>query len=73
VILVGTDKGLCGALNTNLFREAVRFDPATTLFITAGKRQSQFIARTHRQLAAEFYLHGLAANGRSPADCQLCS
>jgi F-type H+-transporting ATPase subunit gamma len=54
VILVGTDKGLCGALNTNLFREAVRFDPATTLFITAGKRQSQFIARTHRQLAAEF-------------------
>jgi F-type H+-transporting ATPase subunit gamma len=54
VILVGTDKGLCGALNTNLFREAVRFDPATTVFITAGKRQSQFIARTHRQLAAEF-------------------
>jgi F-type H+-transporting ATPase subunit gamma len=54
VIIVGTDKGLCGALNTNLFREAVRFDPATTLFITAGKRQSQFIARTHRQLAAEF-------------------
>src|SRR6201982_2218423 len=54
VILVGTDKGLCGALNTNLFREAVRFEPATPLFITAGKRQSQFIARTHRQLAAEF-------------------
>ncbi len=54
VILIGTDKGLCGALNTNLFREAARFDPATTVFITAGKRESQFIARTHRQLAAEF-------------------
>jgi len=54
VILIGTDKGLCGSLNTNLFREAARFDPATTVFITAGKRESQFIARTHRQLAAEF-------------------
>jgi F-type H+-transporting ATPase subunit gamma len=54
VILVGTDKGLCGSLNTNLFRMAAQFDPATTLFITAGKRAAQFIARTHRQLAAEF-------------------
>ena len=54
VILVGTDKGLCGALNTNLFRVAAEFDPATTVFITAGKRAAQFIARTRRHLAAEF-------------------
>ena len=54
VILVGTDKGLCGALNTNLFRVAAQFDPATTLFITAGKRAAQFIALTRRHLAAEF-------------------
>ena len=54
VILVGTDKGLCGALNTNLFRVAQQFDPATTVFITVGKRSAQFIARTRRQLAAEF-------------------
>ena len=54
VILVGTDKGLCGALNTNVFRLAAQFDPATTLFITAGKRASQFVAHTRRQLVAEF-------------------
>ena len=54
VILFGTDKGLCGALNSNLFRLAAQFDPATTLFITAGKRAAQFIALTRRQLAAEF-------------------
>ena len=54
VILVGTDKGLCGALNTNLFREAAQLDPATTVFIAAGKRAAQFIVQTHRQLAAEF-------------------
>ena len=54
VILVGTDKGLCGALNSNLFRLVGQFDPATTLFIAAGKRAAQFIARTGRQLVAEF-------------------
>src|SRR5215471_14197773 len=36
VILVAGDKGLCGALNSNLFRVASKFDPQDTLFITAG-------------------------------------
>src|SRR5438034_3089525 len=54
VIVVSTDKGLCGALNSNLLREAARFDKQTTVFITAGRKGSQFIARTKRQLAAEF-------------------
>jgi F-type H+-transporting ATPase subunit gamma len=54
VILVAADKGLCGALNTNVFRLASQFDQATTLFITAGRRASQFVARTRRELAAEF-------------------
>ncbi len=54
VIIVGTDKGLCGALNSNLLREAAKFDKETTIYITAGRKASQFIARTKRQLAAEF-------------------
>ena len=54
IILVGSDKGLCGALNSNLFRVAGRLDPHTTLFIAAGRKAAQFIARTRRQLAAEF-------------------
>jgi F-type H+-transporting ATPase subunit gamma len=54
VVLVGTDKGLCGALNTNLFRMAAQFDPATTVFIAVGKRAAAFLARTRRHLAAEF-------------------
>ena len=54
VILVSTDKGLCGALNSNLFRSAGEFDPATTKFIAVGKRAAQFIAHTGRQLVAEF-------------------
>jgi len=54
VILVAADKGLCGALNSNVLRVAAQYDPATTVFITAGKRAAQFVARSGRQLAAEF-------------------
>jgi len=54
VIIVAADKGLCGPLNTNVFRLASQFDPATTVFITAGRRAAQFVARTKRQLAGEF-------------------
>ena len=54
VILVSTDKGLCGALNSNLLREAAKFDKATTLYICAGRKGSQFIVRTKRTLSAEF-------------------
>src|SRR5258706_9309351 len=48
VIVVSTDKGLCGALNSNLLREAARFEKESTVFITAGRKASQFIARTKR-------------------------
>jgi F-type H+-transporting ATPase subunit gamma len=54
VVLVAADKGLCGALNTNVFRVASQFDQGTTVFITAGRKAAQFVARTGRQLAAEF-------------------
>jgi F-type H+-transporting ATPase subunit gamma len=54
VVIVSTDKGLCGALNSNLMREAAQFDKNHTLFISAGRKASQFVARTKRQLAAEF-------------------
>jgi F-type H+-transporting ATPase subunit gamma len=54
VILAGTDRGLCGALNANLFRQAAEFDPASTVFIALGKRAAQYVARTRRQLVAEF-------------------
>jgi F-type H+-transporting ATPase subunit gamma len=54
VVLISTDKGLCGALNTNLLREAAKFDKETTVFICAGKKAAQWAARTRRKIAAEF-------------------
>jgi F-type H+-transporting ATPase subunit gamma len=54
VILVAADKGLCGALNTNVFRVASQYPVESTVFITAGRKAAQFVARTRRKLAAEF-------------------
>jgi F-type H+-transporting ATPase subunit gamma len=54
VVLVASDKGLCGALNSNLFRLAGRYDPKMTVFITAGRKAAQFVARTRRTLVADF-------------------
>src|SRR5258708_3937286 len=57
VILVSTDKGLCGSLNSNLFRLASQFDPATTLYITVGKRAAQVLFEPSPQ-AVLAYLFG---------------
>ena len=56
VIVLSTDKGLAGALNTNLLREAARFDAAKTGYIAAGRKARQFLARTKRELLADFEL-----------------
>jgi F-type H+-transporting ATPase subunit gamma len=54
VILVAADKGLCGALNANVFRLAGEFDPGSTVFITAGRKAAQFVVGTRRTLVADF-------------------
>ena len=56
VILVSTDKGLCGALNTNLLREAAKFDPEKTVFVTAGRKGAQWAVRSKRNVLADFQL-----------------
>ena len=56
VLLVATDKGLCGALNTNLFREAAKFDVNNTDFVVVGRKGAQFVARSQRKMLAEFDL-----------------
>ena len=56
VVLLSTDKGLCGGLNTNLFREVTNFDPKTTKFISVGRKGTVFLARTKRNMIADFPL-----------------
>ncbi len=54
VLLISTDKGLCGALNTNLFREITQYTPETTLFVSIGRKGKAFLARMKHNLVADF-------------------
>jgi F-type H+-transporting ATPase subunit gamma len=56
IVILSTDKGLAGALNTNLFREAIKFDPEKALYVTSGAKARQFVVRTRRELLADFPL-----------------
>ncbi|KAB2643550.1 MAG: ATP synthase F1 subunit gamma [Verrucomicrobia bacterium] len=56
VILLTSDKGLCGALNTNVLRDASLLDTSTTLFVAVGRKGASFLARTGRQMIADFTL-----------------
>src|SRR5581483_3548757 len=54
VVIVSSDRGLCGGLNSNLMREVAKLDKSKVAFVCAGKKGAQFVARTKRNLAAEF-------------------
>jgi len=55
VILLSTDKSLCGALNTNLFRLLLSSGITSgTAFYTVGKKGRNFVARSGRNLLADF-------------------
>jgi len=55
VVVISTDKGLCGALNTNLFR-AISEIKDEAAFIAVGNRAARFLARTKRELLCTFHL-----------------
>lgn len=54
VLVISTNRGLCGPLNSNLFRELSKLDKANTKFVTIGRKARQFVSRTGRQLMADF-------------------
>jgi F-type H+-transporting ATPase subunit gamma len=56
LLIISTDKGLAGALNTNLFREAAKFEPEKTVYVVSGRKARQFVARTKREFLADFEL-----------------
>ena len=53
IIVVSTDKGLCGGLNSNLFRELPSREESVK-YITVGRKAAQFISRSGRDLSADF-------------------
>jgi len=56
ILIFSTDKGLCGPLNANLFRELGEVDREKSAFAVSGRKAVQFITRTRRNLTADFAL-----------------
>ena len=54
VIVVSTDRGLCGGLNTNLFKEVLTQCPADADYLTIGGKLNPQFARVGRKLVASF-------------------
>ena len=53
ILLVTTDKGLCGPLNANLFKLVTEIrTPAK--YVAIGRKGAQFLARTKRDVLADF-------------------
>jgi len=57
ILLISTDRGLCGALNSNLFRHLTRNQKKEECrYFAIGRKAVQFLSHTGRELAADFEL-----------------
>jgi F-type H+-transporting ATPase subunit gamma len=56
ILLVTTDKGLCGPLNANLFK-LVQDVKTPAKFYSIGRKGTQFLGRTKRPMVADFQVH----------------
>ncbi len=55
VLVIATDKGLCGALNTNLLKKLVNASIEGEVdYVTIGRKASQGLARLRKNLIADF-------------------
>jgi F-type H+-transporting ATPase subunit gamma len=56
ILLITTDKGLCGPLNANLFKLVTEIrTPAK--YYSIGRKGTQFLGRTKRAMVADFQVH----------------
>lgn len=55
ILLITTDKGLCGPLNANLFKLVAEVKTPAKYF-SIGRKGSQFLARVKRDLVADFHV-----------------
>ena len=53
ILLVTTDKGLCGPLNGNLFKLVTEVKTPAK-YVAIGRKGAQFLARTRRDVVADF-------------------
>jgi F-type H+-transporting ATPase subunit gamma len=56
VLVLTSEKGLCGPLNTNLLRDVLRADAPDRVYVSVGRKGRQTLARLKKNLLADFEL-----------------
>lgn len=55
IVIVTSNRGLCGGYNVNVFREIGKLNPNIQYdFVTIGKKAREFVTRTGGNLIADF-------------------
>jgi F-type H+-transporting ATPase subunit gamma len=56
VVVLTSEKGLCGPLNTNLLRDVLRTDSPDRVYVSVGRKGRQALVRLKKNLLADFEL-----------------
>ena len=56
VVVLTSEKGLCGPLNTNLLRDVLRADEPNRVYVSVGRKGRQVLTRLKKNLLADFEL-----------------
>jgi len=56
VVVLTSEKGLCGPLNTNLLRDVLKNDGAGKVYVSVGRKGRQVLVRLKKNLLADFEL-----------------
>ncbi len=56
IVIISTDRGLAGSLNTNLFRSTLKFidEYPNAILVTIGKKAREFALKTGKKIVGEF-------------------
>ncbi len=54
ILVIGTDKGLCGTLNQNLYKQIHLLHPQESRFIVVGNKPMQYLSRMHCNVLGQF-------------------
>ncbi|MDR1458032.1 MAG: ATP synthase F1 subunit gamma [Puniceicoccales bacterium] len=70
VIVLASDKGLCGALNNNIFREIAQIE-GDAKFIAIGKKATNYLGRCGKNLIASFSINDISEFHEVLGICEL--
>lgn len=54
MLVISTSRGLCGGLNTNLYKKVIASSSPDTEYVTSGKKLRQSLAKTGKEIVADW-------------------